>query len=114
MVNLAMTMFKEKKINISRNLINIIIKRTLNNRMSLKNEIDKIESYYVTNKSISEEEILKITNLSENYDISTLIDNCLIKNKKKIIEIINDNNFSSDEVVQIIRTFLLKKKRLLN
>jgi DNA polymerase-3 subunit delta len=113
MVNLAMTMFKEKKINISRNLINIIIKRTLNNRMSLKNEIDKIESYYVTNKSISEEEILKITNLSENYDISTLIDNCLIKNKKKIIEIINDNNFSSDEVVQIIRTFLLKTKRLL-
>ena len=113
MINLAIKMFKDKKINISRSIVNIIIRRTLNNRLSLKNEIDKIEAYYLTNKSISEEEVLKITNLSENHDISTLIDNCLIKNKKKIIEIINDNNFSSDEIIQIIRIFLLKTKRLL-
>ena len=105
MINLAIQIFKAKKINVSRNLINIIIRRSLNNRQSLKNEIDKIESYYLTNKSINEEEVLKITNLSENYEISTLIDNCLIKNKKKIIEIINDNNFSSDEVIQIVRIF---------
>ena len=114
MINLAIQIFKAKKINISRNLINIIIRRSLNNRQSLKNEIDNIESYYLTNKSINEEEVLKITNLSENYEISTLIDNCLIKNKKKIIEIINDNNFSSDEVIQIVRIFLFKAKRLLN
>ena len=36
MINLAIQIFKAKKINVSRNLINIIIRRSLNNRQSLK------------------------------------------------------------------------------
>ena len=37
-------------------------------------------------KKISSEEILKLINLSENYELSELIDNCLAKNKNKIIK----------------------------
>jgi len=63
-------------------------------------------------KTISEDDILKIVNVTENHDISSLIDYWLIKNRKKIIEILNDNNFALEEVIQIIRVFLAKAKRL--
>ena len=112
LLNLAISFFKEKNINISRQLINLIIKRAMNDRGNLKNELSKIEAYSLSKKEINEECILKITNLSENYGISALIDNCLIQNQKKIKEIINENNFSAEESIQIIRTFLMKSKRL--
>ena len=84
----------------------------MNDRGNLKNELSKIEAYSLSKKEINEECILKITNLSENYGISALIDNCLIQNQKKIKEILNENNFSAEESIQIIRTFLMKSKRL--
>ena len=51
--------------------------------------------------------------MSENHGISSLVDNCLAKNRKKIINILNENNFSSEEGIQITRTFLNKSKRVL-
>ena len=56
---------------------------------------------------------MKISNLSENYGISELADNCLSKNLKKINKIFNENVFSTDDCILIIRTLLLKSKRLL-
>ena len=113
LVNLTISFCKDKKINISRHLINLIIKRSMNDRLNLKNELNKIEAYSLGGKEINEQNILKLTNQSENYSISTLIDNCLTKNEKKIKEILNENNFSGEECIQIIRTFLMKSKRLL-
>ena len=54
-----------------------------------------------------------MTNLSENYSINELVDNCLAKNKDKILYIINENNFSFEDTIIIIRTFLIKAKRLI-
>ena len=51
--------------------------------------------------------------LSENYGFSELIDNCLIKNKKKIMSILNENNFSNEDCIIILRTFLVKAKKIL-
>ena len=64
-------------------------------------------------KQISDEIIFKLTNLTENHSISELIDCCLLKNRKKTISIINENNFSNDDCILIIRTFLNKLKRVL-
>ena len=41
------------------------------------------------------------------------MDNCLAKNKQKTIYILNENNFSFEDTIIIIRTFLIKSKRLL-
>ena len=114
LINLVTNFCKDKKINISRHNINLIIKRSMNDRQSLKNELQKIESFIINKKQITEDDILKITNLAENYSISELIDNCLVKNEKKITEILNENNFSIDECIQIIRIFLIKAKKLLS
>jgi DNA polymerase-3 subunit delta len=110
---LAKKFLKDKNINISQQLINIIIERAKGDRINLKNELQKIESFSENKKNISIEDILKITNLSENYEISDLIDNCLSKNKKKVIKIINENNFSNEDCIIIIRSFIIKAKRLL-
>ena len=114
LINLVTDFCKDKKINISRQNINLIIKRSMNDRQSLKNELQKIETFFINKKQITEDDILKITNLAENYSISELIDNCLVKNKKKITEILNENNFSIDECIQIVRIFLIKAKKLLS
>ena len=93
--------------------INIIINRCDGDRQILKNELEKIEFYCKNGKTINSEKISKLVNLIENYSISELVDNCLAKNKKKIINIFNENNFSNDECILITRTLLNKTKKIL-
>ena len=79
---------------------------------NLLNELNKIELYCKGGKKITSENITKITNLVENHSISELVDNCLVKNKKKIIHILNENNFTNEDCILIIRTFLNKAKKI--
>ncbi len=105
--------FKKSKIPISQETLNLIINRANGNRQNLYNELSKIESFVQNKKEISLEDIIKLTNLSENNSYSELVDNCLAKNNKKLLNIINENNYSSEDTILIIRTFLNKAKRLL-
>ena len=73
----------------------------------------KLENYQKNSQKITIEHILKISNLAQNYSVSELIDNCLSKNLKKTINILNENNYSSDDCILILRTMLIKAKRLL-
>jgi DNA polymerase III subunit delta len=108
----AQKFIRDKNISISQQLINIVVERAMGDRINLKNELQKIESFSKNKKNISLQDILKITNLSENYDISDLVDSCLSKNKKRIIKILNENNFNSEDCILILRVFLSKLKRL--
>ena len=103
---------KQKKINISQHDINLIIDRAKGDRINLKNELKKIESLLISRKKINFSDILKITNLAENYSASELVDNSLAKNKKKTLHILNENNFNSEDCVLILRVLLNKLKRL--
>ena len=110
---LTQNFLKEKKINISQENINLIINRCNGDRGILKGELNKIEFFCKNKNSISTLELVKLTNLIENYSISELVDNCLAKNKKKTMYILNENKFSSEDCITIIRTFLYKLKRIL-
>ena len=110
---LAATLFREENISISQQNVNLIVEKCNGDRKNLKNEFEKIKNFVKNKKKISNKEILKIINLAENYKLSELIDNCLTKDKKKIINILNDSNYSAEESVTILRTFLLKTKRIL-
>ena len=110
---IAKSFFLKKKVPISNESINLIVNRANGERINLNNELEKIESFIADKKKISIEEIYSITNLSENYSINELVDNCLAKNKQKTIYILNENNFSFEDTIIIIRTFLIKSKRLL-
>ena len=111
---IAHNFFTKNKILISASNINLIVSRCSGDRHNLINEIEKIESFCKNNKKVTIEDIHKLTNLIENYSVSELIDNCLIKNKKKIIHILNENNFSNDDCILILRTFLNKLKKILS
>ena len=104
--------FKEKKISLSQENINLLVDRCRGDRENLSNELKKIEIFISGKTRISSEEIIKITNLSNNYSINELVDNCLSKNLKKTSHIINENVFSSDDCIIILRTMLNKSKRL--
>ena len=110
---LSATFFRKENITISQQNINLIVEKCNGDRNSLKNELNKIKNYLINKKKISSEEILKIINLSENYELSELIDNCLAKNKNKVTNILNENNYNSDDCIIILRTFLSKAKRIL-
>ena len=111
--NLANNFFKEKKIPISQQTINLLVERCKGDRENLNNELKKIDSFTEYNKKINIEDILKLSNLAENYGTSELTDSCLAKNIKKTVNILNENNYSNDDCMLIIRTLLNKSKRLL-
>lgn len=104
--------FREKKVSISQQTINLIVQRSRGDRQNLKNELEKIGSFLLNKNKLDVEDILKLTNLAENYNASELIDCCLSKNKKRTVNILNENNYNIDDCVLIIRTFLIKSKRL--
>ena len=104
---------KERNISISQLNINRIIEKCNFDRNVLFIELEKIENLSRTKKKIDDEDISKLINIVENYSVSELIDNCLINNKKKIIYILNENNFSNEDAILILRTFLNKAKKIL-
>ena len=110
---LATIFFRDEKISISQQNINLIIEKCNGDRGFLRNELDKIKNYTRGKKKLSSKEILKLINLSENFEFTELIDNCLAKNKNKIINILNQNNFNTEDCIIILRTFLSKAKRIL-
>ena len=110
---LATIFFKKENIPISQQNINIIVDKCNGDRHNLNNELGKIKNYALSKKKISSQEILKLINLSENFEISELIDNCLAQNKNKIINILNENNYNTEDCIIILRTFLSKTKRIL-
>ena len=110
---LAYNFLSNKKISLSPSNINLIVNKCSGDREALTNELQKIEFFGKNGKKINSETISTLINLNENHSISELIDNCLAQNKKKIISILNENNFSNEDCIMIIRSFIIKAKRLL-
>ena len=110
---LAYNFLRNNKISISSSNINLVVNKCGGDRETLINELQKIKFFSKNGKKVNSENISKLINLSENHSISDLIDNCLAKNNKKIISILNENNFSNEDCIMIIRFFLIKAKKLL-
>tara|TARA_B110000027_G_scaffold127449_1_gene146786 strand:+ start:445 stop:1440 length:996 start_codon:yes stop_codon:yes gene_type:complete len=110
--SIASQFFRNKKIPISQQLINVLIERSKGDRKNLNNELTKIEVFSLNKKNINLQEIIKLTNLADNYSASELVDQCLAKNTRKTVTILNENNYTDDDNIIIIRTLLAKLKRL--
>ena len=104
--------FRNKKIPISQQLINILIERSRGDRKNLNNELEKIENFSLNKKNLNIQEIIKLTNLADNYSASELVDHSLAKNTRKTVTILSENNYSDEDNIIIIRTLLAKLKRL--
>ena len=111
--NIAHTFFKNKKISISAESINLIVERSSEDRKNLKNELSKIESFSDKKNKIDFKDLIKLTNLSENHSINKIVDLSLAKNTKQTLRALNENIFTPEDTIIIIRSFLSKSKRLL-
>ena len=111
--SLAQTFFRNKKIKVSQEIINVLVGRSRGDRANLFNELNKIEILSITKKNIDLDDVLKLTNLSENYSVFELVENYLAKNKRQVSKILNENNFANEECILILRTILNRSKRLL-
>ena len=104
--------FRNKKIPISQQLINVLVERSRGDRKNLNNELEKIENFSLNKKNLNIQEIIKLTNLADNYSASELVDHSLAKNTRKTVTILGENNYSDEDNIKIIRTLLTKLKRL--
>ena len=112
LLSIARKILSENKINLSSENLNLIINRSQGDRVSLKNELEKIINFCQNNKKLDSKDILRLIRITENYSAGELVDNCLSKNKKKALNILNENIPSSEDNILILRTFLNKLKRL--
>ena len=104
--------FRNRKIPISQQLINVLIERSRGDRKNLNNELEKIEGFLLNKKKLNIEEIIKLSDLAYNYSASELVDHSLAKNTRKTVTILSENNYSDEDNIIIIRTLLAKLKRL--
>ena len=103
----------DNKLSLSQEIKNILIERSKGDRVNLKNELSKLKNLMISKNKVSAEDVVKLSNLAENYSVFELSDNYLAKNSKKVSNILNENNYSSEDCILIIRTILNKSKRLL-
>ena len=80
---IAYNYLREIKISISSSNLNLIVNKCNGDRETLVNELQKIELFSKNGKQINSDNISKLINLSENHNISELVDNCLALNKKE-------------------------------
>lgn len=111
--SLIQNFLRKNQIKLSQEIINILVERSKGDRGNLKNELLKIQNLSFSKKNIDIDDVIKLTNLAENYSVFELIDHYLAKNQKKVSNILNENNYSSEDCILIIRTMLSKSKRLL-
>ena len=113
-LNLVIQNFlKVNNLSLSQEIKNILIERSKGDRINLKNELYKLNNLSLSKSKLSIEDVNKLSNLAENYSVFELSDNYLAKNSKKVSNILNENNYSSEDCILIIRTILNKCKRLL-
>ena len=105
--------FKKINVPISREILNIIVVKCQGDRNNLNQELGKVEVFINGNTNVKVSDILKLISLSENYTVSELVDSCLSKNVKNTAKILNENSYTNDDCMLILRTMLNKTKRLI-
>ena len=113
LIKIANDFLVKEKFKISNESINLLVQRAQGDRKNLKNELSKLKFLQLSKKNINIEDISKLSTLADNYSVFQLTDNYLAKNSKKVSNILNENNFSYEDCILIIRTLLNRSKRLL-
>lgn len=100
LASLLKTMFEDYQI--SYNTINLLIDRVGNDLFRLNNEIEKIKTYKGQDLSITDQDIIDLTNQNIDLDIFNLIDHIINKNKGEALKIYNEMLKMNEEPIKII------------
>ena len=111
---IAETELRKNDITVSKESINLLIEKSNSDRHNLKNEIEKIKSFAISNKKIEINEIKSIINFSGNYKSDSLINECLCGNISKYKKILSELYIDTVNYIFLIRILSNKIQRLLN
>lgn len=104
--------FHKNNLKISSQILNLIVEKSNGDRMILMKELEKILSYSQNKKNLELDDIRKLINNFDKIEISDLVDQCILKNKKKTNQILNENTINLEDNILILKNFLYKLKRL--
>ena len=76
--------FRKENIKVSSEIISLLVERSKGDRLNIQIELEKIKNLSISRVNIDIDDILKLTNLAENYSVFELVENYLTKDKKKI------------------------------
>jgi DNA polymerase-3 subunit delta len=111
----ALKILKENNITASKEIINLLIEKSNNDRGNLHNEIEKIKSFAVDKKNLEIDEIKSIINFSGEYKSDSLINECLSGNilqYKKILSEIYSNTINQIFLLRILSNKIQKLLRM--
>lgn len=96
---------------LTQDIITIISENCSNNRIKLKNEIEKIKIYF-KDKIIKEKELLKLINAKEEENFNILRDTSLDGNKIKTNNFLNNTLLDTDKMMFYISSYNLRFLKL--
>jgi DNA polymerase III subunit delta len=104
---------KKKNIVLSRESINLLIQKSNLDRNNLRNELEKIKAYSLTNNKIDFEEVKSLINFSGDYKSDVLINECLSGNISQYKKMISEVYESTINHIFLLRILSNKIHRLL-
>lgn len=112
LTKIADIFLKKNKLSIPSNIRNIVIDKSGMDRKNLKNQLNKIYLFLIGKKKINNSELLKLIDVTKDNDLNELANNYLSKNRKKIINILNDSKLYNEDIILFVKLLLNKAKRL--
>ena len=110
---IARNELKNTNILLPAELINFLIEKSNNDRENLKNEIQKIKLYALSNKNLKIEEIKNIINFSGEMKSDSLVNECLCGNILQYKKILSEMYSNTINQIFILRILTNKIQRLL-
>lgn len=86
---------------LNNDVLNLLIESCNKDRSKLKNELDKIKSYFIKN-NININELSKLLNFKENDDFGEIRDSALIGDKNKTNKLLNSTIINADKNILYI------------
>ena len=111
--SIARSELKKSNVNISQEIINLLIEKSNNDRNNLRNEIEKIQSFALNKKKIEIDEIKSIINFAGEYKSDSLINECLCGNVSEYKKILAELYTNSINQIFLFRILNNKIQRLL-
>ena len=110
---IAQSELKKNNINLSKEIINLLIEKSNFDRNNLRNEIEKIKAYSFNKKNIQVEQIKSLINFSGDYKSDFLINECLCGNVSQYKKILSELYEGAVNQILLLRILSNKIQRLL-
>ena len=91
--------------------INLIINNSALDRVKLNNELEKIKTYFV-NKKILSDDLQNLLNYNEIDDFSYLRDFCILGNKKKTNKLLENTLIDNEKIIYYLNALNLRFNKL--